>query len=77
MSENKSMIEGETQSRFGEAPVMPITVRVPRAIEMTGISRTKLYELIKMKEIDIIKIGSSTLIIVASLQSFVERRCNK
>jgi excisionase family DNA binding protein len=52
----------------------PITVRVPRAVELTGLSRTKLYELIKANEIEIIKVGASTLILVASLQRFVERR---
>lgn len=54
--------------------LVPLTVRVPKAVELTGLSRTKLYELIKSNEIEIIKVGSSTLIVVASLHQFVERR---
>jgi len=54
--------------------LVPITVRVPKAIELTGLSRTKLYELIKANEIEVIKVGASTLIVVASLHEFVERR---
>lgn len=54
--------------------LVPITVRVPKAIELTGLSRTKLYELIKTNEIEIIKVGSSTLIVVDSLHQFIERR---
>ncbi|QJU59375.1 helix-turn-helix domain-containing protein [Sphingomonas sp. AP4-R1] len=46
----------------------PITVRIPAAIKMTGIGRSKLYELIKAGEIETVKIGSSTLIKVDSLQ---------
>ena len=57
-----------------ENTLLPITVRVPKAVELTGLSRTKLYELIKGKEIEVIKVGSSTLIVVASLHQFVERR---
>lgn len=63
--------EHSTESR---PALLPITVRVPKAVELTGLSRTKLYELIKAKEIEVIKVGSSTLIVVASLHQFVERR---
>lgn len=57
-----------------EAMLAPITVRIPKAVELLGISRTKLYELINAREIDVIKVGSSTLIVVASLHRFVENR---
>ena len=57
-----------------EAMLAPITVRIPKAVELLGISRTKLYELINAREIDVIKVGSSTLIVVASLHRFVDRR---
>lgn len=33
---------------------------------MLGISKTKLYELIAQNEIEVIKLGSATLIVVAS-----------
>ena len=51
----------------------PITVRVPGALQLTGLSRTKLYALIKAGEIEIIKVGGATLIVVESIHRFVER----
>jgi len=41
---------------------------------MTGISRSRIYELIASGEIKIAKDRRSTLIIVASLREAVERR---
>lgn len=64
----------ETSVAHAGQTLAPITVRVPKAVELTGLSRTKLYELIKNNEIEIIKVGSSTLVVVASLHRFVERR---
>jgi len=40
---------------------------------MTGIGRSKLYELIASGDIEIVKIGSATLIPVASLQALIAR----
>ncbi|MEQ7874285.1 helix-turn-helix domain-containing protein [Sphingomonas sp. ASV193] len=55
---------------------LPISVRVREAVRLTGISRSRLYELMGAGEIEHVKVGSSTLIIFASLSSFVERqRC--
>lgn len=51
-----------------------ITVRVGDACRMTGIGRSKLYEPIGAGEISIIKVGSITLIPVAALRLFLERR---
>lgn len=52
---------------------MPITVRVKEACRLTGIGRSKLYELIGHDEIDTIKVGTITLIPMASLKRFLER----
>jgi len=57
-----------------EVPGEPITVRIRRAVELTGIGRSKLYELIAAGEIDVVKVGSSTLVTFASLKAFIERR---
>jgi excisionase family DNA binding protein len=74
-SMDRNRAPADEGSQPGAGPVLaPITVRVPKAIELTGISRTKLYELIKAKELEVIKVGASTLIVVASLHRFVERR---
>lgn len=53
--------------------VLPLTVRIPVAVRMTGIGRSKLYELIASGDIQVVKIGSSTLIPVASLQALIAR----
>lgn len=50
---------------------MPLTVRVPTAVRLTGISRSKLYELIASGDVDIVKIGSVTLITVSSLERLI------
>lgn len=51
----------------------PLTVRIPKACRMTGIGRSKLYELIKAGEIETIKVGRSTLLTVAGLEAFLEK----
>jgi excisionase family DNA binding protein len=51
-----------------------ITVRVPQALALLGLGRSKLYELMGKGEIERIKVGKTTLIIVQSIHDFVERR---
>lgn len=54
----------------------PLTVRVREGCRLTGIGRSKLYELIAAQEIETIKVGTITLIPMASLKQFLERtRC--
>lgn len=48
-----------------------LTVRVREACRMTGIGRSKLYELIQTGEIEVIKVGTMTLVPVASLEAFL------
>jgi len=59
-----------TNLDLGEA----LTIRVPAAACMLGIGKTKLYELIAAREIDVIKVGRATPIVVRSLERFVERQ---
>jgi excisionase family DNA binding protein len=53
---------------------MPITVRVREACRLTGIGRSKLYELIGAGDIEVIKVGTITLVPVASLTTFLQRK---
>jgi excisionase family DNA binding protein len=53
---------------------MPITVRIREACRLSGIGRSKLCELIAAGEIEIIKVGTITLVPVASLTRFLDRR---
>lgn len=61
---------------FARAAVSrPLAVRVTEACRLTGIGRSKFYELIAAAgEIRIIKVGSITLIPVTGLQEFLEDR---
>lgn len=52
-------------------PLRLIAVRVPDACRMTGIGRSKLYELIKAGDIATVKVGTITLITVTTLEAFV------
>jgi excisionase family DNA binding protein len=55
----------------------PLTVRFREACRLTGIGRSKLYELIAAGEIEIIKVGSITLVPLSSLTSFLRRKAAK
>ena len=52
----------------------PLAVRIREACRLTGIGRSKLYELIAAGEIEIIKVGTITLVPVPSLTSFLRRK---
>ncbi len=51
-----------------------IMVRIKEACRITGIGRSKLYELIADGEVEIIKIGAMTMIPIDALSRFIERR---
>lgn len=41
---------------------------------MTGLSRSRLYLLMNQGELDVIKVGRNTLIVIASIEAFIERQ---
>lgn len=51
----------------------PIAVRIAEAMRLTGIGRSKLYELIASGNIETVKIGRCTLIPTTSLHDLIER----
>jgi excisionase family DNA binding protein len=57
-----------------DAVFRPLTLRVREACRLTGIGRSKFYELIAAGEIEIIKVGTITLVPVSSLTSFLRRK---
>ncbi len=57
-----------------DAGIEPISVRVPEACRLTGIGRSKFYELVASGEIRVVKIGSMTLVPFEALRQFVLRR---
>jgi excisionase family DNA binding protein len=51
----------------------PITVRVPDAVRLTGLSRSRLYELMRSGELEYVKVRGSTLIPYDGLRAFIDR----
>jgi hypothetical protein len=51
-------------------PLEPLTVRIPVAVRLTGIGRSKLYEL---GDVEIVKVGATTLVMVASLRRLIQK----
>lgn len=65
--------QSNNQPETEQLPLEPLTVRIPVAVQLTGIGRSKLYELIAAKEVDVVKIGASTLVTVASLRRLIQK----
>lgn len=63
----------EERGEVGQAneAIRPITVRVKEACRLTGMGRSKLYMLIKEGHIDVVKVGTMTLIPMRSLEKFL------
>ena len=54
--------------------VEPICLRVPDACRFIGVSRSTLYVLIADRQIEVVKLGSSTLVLLDSLRRLIEER---
>ena len=71
------MFDASLPDKTGVQPdylAKPLTVRIRDACRMTGIGRSKIYELIAQGEIETIKIGAITLVPVAGLEDFLHRQ---
>ncbi len=53
------------------SPLDPLTVRIAEAVRLTGLCRSKIYELIASGDIETVKVGRCTLIPMASLRALV------
>ena len=51
----------------------PLSVRVSDACRMTGIGRSKLYELMKDGVVEVIKVGAITLVPMSSIRALLDR----
>lgn len=51
--------------------IEPISVTVPVAVRITGVTRTKLYEAVRAGKVATYKVGRSRLIDVKSLREFM------
>lgn len=68
--------DGTGASRQNAHAIEPITMRVPDACRYIGVSRSTLYVLIGEGEIEIVKLGCSTLVLTESLKALVAKRRN-
>lgn len=50
-----------------------LAVRIPDAVRMTGIGRSKLYQLIASGELETVKIGRCTLITIDALKDLLAK----
>jgi excisionase family DNA binding protein len=55
--------------RNWERKIEPLTVRISTAVRITGLSRSRIYELIQSGDLDTVKVGRATLIQYQSLKS--------
>lgn len=51
----------------------PLAVRIPDAVRMAGIGRSKLYELIASGDLETVKIGQCTLVTMDALRLLLAR----
>ncbi|GFM31088.1 MULTISPECIES: helix-turn-helix domain-containing protein [Pseudomonadota] len=58
-------------------PIGPISVRIPDAVRMTGLSKSKIYQLIASGDIEAAKVGRATVVFVDSLRSFLRSHCKQ
>lgn len=57
-----------------EVPALePFTVRISEAMRLTGLRRSKVYELIASGDIEVVKVDRCSLVVVASLRALIER----
>jgi excisionase family DNA binding protein len=58
--------------RAWEQKIEPLTVRISTAVRITGLSRSRIYELIQSGDLDSVKVGRATLIQYQSLKSLTQ-----
>jgi excisionase family DNA binding protein len=54
--------------RAWEQKIEPLTVRISTAVRITGLSRSRIYELIQSGDLDTVKVGRATLVQYQSLK---------
>lgn len=60
--------------RAWEQKIEPLTVRISTAVRITGLSRSRIYELIQSGDLDTVKVGRATLVQYASLTALTANR---
>lgn len=73
LRESEQLAQPFAKPTVTETALEPISVRIADAIRLTGIRRSKLYELIASGDLETVKIDRCTLVPVASLRALIER----
>ena len=60
--------------RAWEKKIEPLTVRISTAVRITGLSRSRIYELIQAGDLDTVKVGRATLVQYESLKALTTPR---
>ena len=55
----------------GDATLEPLTIRISAAVRLSGLSRSRIYELIQSGDLETHKVGRTTLIPYRSLKHLV------
>jgi hypothetical protein len=58
-------------------PTIPITATIPEFRRISGISRSRIYELLEAGEIQSVHIGARRLVIIQSYLDLIERQRSK
>lgn len=62
--------------RAWEQKIEPLTVRISTAVRITGLSRSRIYELIQSGDLDTVKVGRATLVQYGSLKALTASRAS-
>jgi excisionase family DNA binding protein len=54
--------------------INPVAMQVPVAMAYSGLSRTRLYALMGVGEIEAVKVGKRRLVLRKSIDAFIERQ---
>jgi len=57
---------------MNDTQLQPIAVRIKEACRLTGIGRSKFYELIASGHIEVVKVGAMTLVPVDGLRKLID-----
>lgn len=60
--------------RGWEQKIEPLTVRISTAVRITGLSRSRIYELIQSGDLATVKVGRATLVQYSSLKALTASR---
>ena len=73
-TDSAAAVEVDMIERTWEMKIEPLTVRISTAVRITGLSRSRIYELIQSGELDTVKVGRATLVQYASLKQLTANR---